>query len=627
MDTDRVFVFAPYRLEVGRGRLLRDDQPVPLTPKAFDVLLALIERRDRVVDKAELMKVVWPDSFVEEANLSQTIFVLRKTLGDGPAGQVFIETVPRRGYRFAADVTEQPAAVAASAPNRTPKWRERRRAMAVAIAVGAVAALAIWRLWPDQTASGSLADGARIVVLPFENLTGNHADDWLAGAFSDALTTGLQNVERLVPVNRDRVVELYRGQGLGEAAAIDAGALRRVTDALRVRYYVHGSYQKFGDQIKVSARVVASDSGAIELQDSVTDNFANLLKVEDELAARLAQQLQSGARSVRAGSQTSSLEAYKAFNEGRTLYALTRYEDGVEPLTRATTLDPQYAAAWALRAKNQARLATITMISSGTVSEIRRAALDDAKRAVALAPALYDAQIALSLANRELEDVEQWRAHALKAIELNAQLAEAHELIADSYFAGNAWGCRRDRNAALAEQHFEKAILIDPLWAAPYANLSYHLSWSDREADALRVAEQGLAQLPSNPTITRARALALARLGRSEEAEEAIRQILGAGAAMSAQDHVILGSVGLSRGETDAAAREFATAAARLPTTATFLAIARGYLDAHALETGLSYLDRTVTLESACAQFAAATPAFAPYRELPQFRARLSAWR
>jgi hypothetical protein len=121
--------------------------------------------------------------------------------------------------------------------------------------------------------------------------------------------------------------------------------------------------------------------------------------------------------------------------------------------------------------------------------------------------------------------------------------------------------------------------------------------------------------------------LALARLGRSEEAEEAIRQILGAGAAMSAQDHVILGSVGLSRGETDAAAREFATAAARLPTTATFLAIARGYLDAHALETGLSYLDRTVTLESACAQFAAATPAFAPYRELPQFRARLSAWR
>ena len=96
MGTGRALLFGPYRLEIGLGRLLRDGQPVPLTPKAFDVLLALIERRDRVVDKAELMKEVWPDSFVEEANLSQTIFVLRKTLGEQPDGQRFIETVPRR---------------------------------------------------------------------------------------------------------------------------------------------------------------------------------------------------------------------------------------------------------------------------------------------------------------------------------------------------------------------------------------------------------------------------------------------------------------------------------------------------------------------------------------------------
>ena len=74
-----IFEFGPYRLELTTRRLLRDGEPVALTPKAFDVLAALIERRDRVVDKAELMKLVWPDSFVEEANLSQTIFVLRKT--------------------------------------------------------------------------------------------------------------------------------------------------------------------------------------------------------------------------------------------------------------------------------------------------------------------------------------------------------------------------------------------------------------------------------------------------------------------------------------------------------------------------------------------------------------------
>src|SRR5438093_12713079 len=100
----QIHEFGPYRLELAARRLLRGGDPIGLTPKAFDVLVALVERHDRVVDKGELMKLVWPDSFVEEANLSQTIFVLRKTLGDDDNGRPFIDTVPGRGYRFTADV-------------------------------------------------------------------------------------------------------------------------------------------------------------------------------------------------------------------------------------------------------------------------------------------------------------------------------------------------------------------------------------------------------------------------------------------------------------------------------------------------------------------------------------------
>src|SRR5688500_2726546 len=162
------YEFGPYRLEASTRRLLRGDEVVPLAPKAFDILLALVERRDRVVDKAELMKIVWPESFVEEANLSQTIFVLRKTLGEDPGGNDYIETVPRRGYRFAADVriveTAPPAAVAAT--NR--KW---------AIAAAAIIAVAIVAaLWAFRGREASVpADGGltRIAVLPFENLTAN----------------------------------------------------------------------------------------------------------------------------------------------------------------------------------------------------------------------------------------------------------------------------------------------------------------------------------------------------------------------------------------------------------------------------------------------------------------------
>src|SRR5687767_11323783 len=100
------YEFGPYRLDVPKLRLLRDGKPVALTGKTFDVLVALVERRDRVVDKGELMQLLWPDSFVEEANLTQHIFMLRKTLGEDASGAHYIETVPRRGYRFAADVRE-----------------------------------------------------------------------------------------------------------------------------------------------------------------------------------------------------------------------------------------------------------------------------------------------------------------------------------------------------------------------------------------------------------------------------------------------------------------------------------------------------------------------------------------
>src|SRR5262245_26877818 len=101
-----IYEFGPFRLDVADHLLSRDGEAVPLTPKAFDLLLALIERHGRLLEKEELLKKVWPDTFVEEANLASNISQLRKALGDGENGQRYIETAPKRGYRFVASVTK-----------------------------------------------------------------------------------------------------------------------------------------------------------------------------------------------------------------------------------------------------------------------------------------------------------------------------------------------------------------------------------------------------------------------------------------------------------------------------------------------------------------------------------------
>ena len=102
---DLSYEFGPFRLEPATRRLLRAGESLPLTPKAFDTLLLLVQNNERVVEKEEVLRRVWPDAVVEESNLAQNVFTLRKALGDTPEGARFIATVPRRGYRFVAPVT------------------------------------------------------------------------------------------------------------------------------------------------------------------------------------------------------------------------------------------------------------------------------------------------------------------------------------------------------------------------------------------------------------------------------------------------------------------------------------------------------------------------------------------
>src|SRR5260370_6027902 len=109
-DSGHLYQFGPFRLDTGQRTLFRGDEPVPLPPKALDTLLALIEEGGQTLDKGELMERVWPGTYVVEASLAVAISTLRKWLGTQPNGGQYIETIPRRGYRFAAAVRELPRA-------------------------------------------------------------------------------------------------------------------------------------------------------------------------------------------------------------------------------------------------------------------------------------------------------------------------------------------------------------------------------------------------------------------------------------------------------------------------------------------------------------------------------------
>src|SRR6187549_2809347 len=101
---NRCYLFDGFRVDVGERMLFKENREVPLTPKVFDTLQVLLENSSHVLTKKELMQQVWPDSFVEENNLAQNISILRKALGEGKEGEQYIQTVPKRGYRFVADV-------------------------------------------------------------------------------------------------------------------------------------------------------------------------------------------------------------------------------------------------------------------------------------------------------------------------------------------------------------------------------------------------------------------------------------------------------------------------------------------------------------------------------------------
>ena len=419
-------------------------------------------------------------------------------------------------------------------------------------------------------------------------------------------------------MNRERISELYRAEGVRETGALDPQVVKRLSGQLGVRYYVHGSYQRVGDTIRVVSRLVDAASGEIKAQESVTDRFANVLQVEDQLAHRFAASFAAGIAPRPVTPAPRSLEAYQAVTEARGFYADNQPARAIPLLERAVALDPQYAEAWALLGKAYARTTSQATFAASSVAAALDAATMAAERAVALAPEFYDAHAALALVSRDRGRLSEWRREARRAIELAPRIAEPFTLLADSYSATPNYGCGRDRDAAIATEYYRRAIAIDSRDASAYGNLAYQFNWLEEFDEAIRVVDEGFAHRPDSPVLRRRQVLKLLFLGRPDEAEAAYPRYVS---GREPSDRLLLGTIRAAQNRAAEAVAIFDDGIKAAPLSANALWAARIFAQHGNDDLAVAYLQRAVSMEPACAAFIEQAPIFKSLHAHPAVRA------
>lgn len=328
--TKGLFEFGPFRLEASERRLWRDGtELVQLPPKVFDLLVLLVENRGRLLDKTFLLEALWPGTFVEEANLSVNVSLLRKALGDG-AGGTYIETVPKRGYRFVANVTAvtdpveelpatfeplQPIEVAAKyeiptaqAPGSPKRWWIWALAGCLIVAT-----LAGWLVWKEFPRRSRVAQIHSIAVLPFRTLGGNADRDYLGLGMADAVVTRLTAIPRITVRPTSAVVKYLKSNP-------DPMAVGR---ELNVDAVLVGQIQEHEKRIRVTVSLFCLPDGWALWAEKFDDNFTNIFAVQDAISEKIADSLAlkvtEEERQHLTKRSTENTEAYQLYLQGQYL--------------------------------------------------------------------------------------------------------------------------------------------------------------------------------------------------------------------------------------------------------------------------------------------------------------------
>lgn len=479
------YEFGPFRINVTERVLQRGDEHVPLSPKVFDTLLILVENHGHVVAKQDLMQLLWPDTFVEESSLTQNISLLRRTLMSNERDRQYIETIPKRGYRFISDVRQvnEPRSLESrevqsvinnsesarlddisaftNTESRTTRQREAPRrmgrinlyvaAVAVCVLVGALITLG-YRLRQRAAASEGLA-GKSIAVLPFKTIGADSEKELLGLGMADALIIRLSRLEELsvLPtssvfryVNRDQDA-ISIGKELGVEGVLD------------------GTVQRQGDMVRITAQLIRVSDGktvwAIKHDERQSSIFSLQDSISDQLAVSLVPEISPTRRKTLWIRPTANTEAYQSYLLGihfwnrRTKESLKK---AVQYLEEAVQKDPNFAQAHAI-------LADCLFLSG--LEEYRSLPTD--------------------------ESLKRAEVSANRALELDNTSGEAHTVKAGIHVS------RRQHEEAGRE--FQKAIELKPTYAVAHLRYGYFLMWGLRIDEALSHMRRAQQLDPASP--------------------------------------------------------------------------------------------------------------------------------
>ena len=515
------YEFAGFLLDPAEQILLRENgEPVPLTPKAFLTLLVLLQNSGRTVEKEELLRTVWPGTFVEEGNLTVTIFMLRKSLGEGRNEHKYIKTVPRRGYRFVAPVRE--------VPSLEPSRRK------------------LERLNTAQGAAGA-EERVSVAILPLLNLSGDASAEYLSDGITESIINSLSRLPSL-RVLAWSTVSRYKGLDVDPQS---------VGSEMNVRAVLTGRLIQLDDNLIIRTELVDTQNGWQLWGEQYNRKTSDLLSVQEEISRQISEKLRtklSGEEELRLAKRpTTSTEAYQTYLKGR-FHWNKRTQEGIERgidyFKEAIALDPAYALAYAGLADSYALLGAVeyAALSPGeAMQQAREATL----KALAIDDTLAEAHASLAYvrifdwnwpeAEREYRrsielnpsyaTARHWYAHYLTAMgrqtEAVAEMRIALELdpLSLPINAGMGWHYYLTRQYDEAIREYHKTLELNENFYMAHFLLGMALEQVGRYDEALDAYRRAISLSGSSPAMLAAPGHAYAMLGRAGEARRVLAEL------------------------------------------------------------------------------------------------------